>query len=142
MKKMWLTGKEYETFLRILYDVETKTISGAFGYNQQVCSKTRGKNMLTDFMALVEKCICNYDKSLSSVLKGIGSQIAMGSQNLVREEHFQEDCRDDIDSKVALSLDNATYSCQVGDTVVQPIGIGDSQSTDADITMGKSQEVN
>ena len=97
--------------------------------------------MLTDFMALVEKCICNYDKPLSSVLKGIGSQIAMGSQNLVREEHFQEDCRDDIDSKVALSLDNATYSCRGRHSGTADL-IGDNQSTDADITMGKSQEVN
>ena len=43
MKKMWLTGKEYETFLRILYNVQSKPISGALDIINKYAARQEGR---------------------------------------------------------------------------------------------------
>ena len=77
LKNMWLTSNEDETSLRIFYDLNSNMIKLVFGYNKVVCAETVGQNMLAQIVSLIQQCLDNYDKPLTSLLanlSGLNSQ--------------------------------------------------------------------
>ena len=104
IKKVWHnTNGDYETILRVLLDTQSKTISCSFEYNQHVCSNVRGEKMRAHFLTLVEHCISNQHKTISSAMRDTGIRSLMDNKRLERREEFQHDSQGNISDKITPS---------------------------------------
>ena len=106
IKKVWHnTNGDYETILRVLLDTQSKKISCSFEYNQHVCSNARGEKMRANFLMLVEHCISNQHKTISTVMKDTGIRNVTDNKRLERLEEFQHDSQGSISDKITSSSD-------------------------------------